>query len=101
MGARSFQFLRCFAIKLRDHLSNLGLSSLWLKCLASRLQVTEHEKVERTIIKAPAGKANLPSTLFETSGYELTVGLLSQAASSGMFQELCGNFSKDFLSLLP
>uniref|UniRef100_A0A0M3JSX4 Protein LTV1 homolog n=1 Tax=Anisakis simplex TaxID=6269 RepID=A0A0M3JSX4_ANISI len=50
----------------------------YLQHLRGVNEVVECEAVERTIIRAPKGKANLPSTLFETSGIELNVGLLNQ-----------------------
>uniref|UniRef100_A0A915B0T7 Protein LTV1 homolog n=1 Tax=Parascaris univalens TaxID=6257 RepID=A0A915B0T7_PARUN len=60
----------------------------YLQHLRSLNEVTELESVERTIIRAPKGKANLPSTLFETGGIELNVGLLNQAALPGSTLEL-------------
>ncbi|VDM44045.1 unnamed protein product [Toxocara canis] len=60
----------------------------YLQHLRSVNEVSEFEAGERTIIRAPKGKANLPSTLFETGGVELNVGLLNQAASPGDMPEL-------------
>lgn len=40
----------------------------------------ETEEIDRTIIRVPTLTRQLPSTIFETEGVELKVGLLNQAA---------------------
>lgn len=44
------------------------------------IQVVSTDGVERTVITVPKSAVQLPSTIFETKGIELKVGLLNQAA---------------------
>jgi len=43
-------------------------------------EAVDVNEVERTIIRVPSSSIQLPSTIFETEGVELKVGLLNQAA---------------------
>lgn len=58
-----------------------------LKCVGETVET--EEPVEHSVIRLPSASIKLPSTIFETQGVELKVGLLNQAApKNGKFFSL-------------